>query len=213
MGYRAIRTVAQDNMEVPLMQRIPLSQRKFAIVDDEDFTLFSEFKWCYRAERNGKPGYAVRHAKLDGKDRLLYMHRVIMQPKPGQEVIFLNYDRLDCRRANLRAVTKEEAKQHHRVRSDSKSGVKNVRFNEDLNTWSAVTYRNGRCFTLGTYFSKEAAAAAYESYLRRENPALHKAPERVEAPTGEQTDLPSQSQLGGYTNQQETPPSPDDSCV
>jgi hypothetical protein len=52
-----------------------------------------------------------------------------MQPGPGQEVIFLNHDRLDSRRENLRVVSKEDARRHHRVRRDSKSGVKGVRFN------------------------------------------------------------------------------------
>jgi hypothetical protein len=32
------------------------------------------------------------------------------------EVIFLNHDRLDCRRQNLRVVDTHEARQHHRVR-------------------------------------------------------------------------------------------------
>src|SRR5476651_1954549 len=120
------------------MRQITLSQNQVALVDDEDFPLLSEFRWCYRAERDGKPGYAVRHRKVDGKDRLAYLHREIMNPPAGQEVIFLNHDRLDCRKANLRSVTKEEARRHHRVRSDSKSGVKGVRFNPDGETWSAV---------------------------------------------------------------------------
>ena len=76
------------------MERIPLSQGQFALVDDDLFAMLSEFKWSYRAERNGKQGYAVRHWKVDGKDRLCYLHRVILPPAPpGHEVIFLNHDR------------------------------------------------------------------------------------------------------------------------
>ena len=165
------------------MQHIPLSQGQFALVDDEVFPLLSEFRWSYRAERDGRQGYAVRHHKVDGRDRLSYMHRQIMQPGPGQEVIFLNHDRLDCRRENLRVVSKEEARRHHRVRRDSKSGVKGVRYNPEGDTWSAVTYRHGHCYTVGTYYSKEAAEAAYEQELRRENPDLHTAPKTVARPS------------------------------
>jgi hypothetical protein len=77
-----------------------------------------------------------------------------MQPGPGQEVIFLNHDRLDCRRENLRVVSKEDARRHHRVRRDSKSGVKGVRYNAGTDSWSAYVQR-GRLASLlaGTWDS------------------------------------------------------------
>jgi hypothetical protein len=162
-----------------IVKHIPLSQNQFAIVDDENYPLLSDFKWCYRGER-GKQGYAVRHAKVNGKDRLLYLHRVVMPSGEGQEVIFLNHDRLDCRKANLMVVSKQEARQHHRVRSDSKSRVKGVRYNPESDSWSAYAYRHGHCYRVGTYYSQEQATAAYEQELRTENPDLHAAPERVE---------------------------------
>jgi hypothetical protein len=162
------------------MRYIPLSQGKLAIVDDADFPLISHFKWCYRGERNGQDGYAIRHARADGKVSTRYLHRELMEPKPGQEVIFLNYDRLDCRRENLLAVSKEEARQHHRVRSNSKSGIKGVKYNPDGNSWSAYKIRDRRCYHLGTFTTKEAAQAAYEAGMKNENLKLHTAPERVD---------------------------------
>ena len=165
------------------MQHIPVSQGHYAIVDDDDFELLSEFKWCYRAERNAQSGYAVRHHKVDGRDRLLYLHRQLMKPPEGHEVVFLNFDKLDCRRANLRVVTKEEARRHHRVRKDSKSGIKGVRYNPGNRSWSAYVYRGDRCYHIGTYHSQDQATAAHEQALRRENPDLNTAPERVERPS------------------------------
>jgi hypothetical protein len=162
------------------MQQIPLSQGQTALVDDQDYPLVSDFRWCYKPERNGNQGYAVRHRKVDGKDRLSYLQREVMQPPFGHEVIFLNHDRLDCRRVNLEVVTKEEACRHHRVRSDSKSGIKGVRYNPESNSWSAYVYRHGHCYHVGTYRSQEQAVAAYEAELRAEDPALHAAPARVE---------------------------------
>lgn len=165
------------------MQHIPLSQGQVALVDDADYPLLSDFKWCYRSERDGKQGYAVRHHKVDGKDRLLYLHRDLMQPPEGREVIFLNHDRLDCRRENLRVVSKEEARRHHRVRHDSKSGVKGVRYNPETDSWSAYVYRHGHAYHVGTYYSKEQAVVAYDSEVKKENPDLHAAPARVERPS------------------------------
>jgi hypothetical protein len=165
------------------MQRIPLSQGQFALVDDEDFRLLNDFKWCYRPERDDKQGYAVRHRKVNGKDRLCYLHREILPAPPGHEVIFLNHDRLDCRRANLKVVNKEEARQHHRVRRDSKTGIKGVKYNAESDSWSTFVYRHGHCYHVGTYYSKEAAISAYERELKKENPDLHTAPKTIEQPS------------------------------
>jgi hypothetical protein len=164
------------------MQQIPLSQNQTAIVDDEDFERLKDFRWFYRGERGSKQGYAIRHRKT-GKSKYAtqYLHREVAGEVPADcEVVFLNHDRLDCRKANLRIVTKEEARQHHRTRRDSKSGVKGVRYNADTDTWSAYAYRQGQCCHLGTYGSKEQAQYAYEAQLREENPDLHTAPARVE---------------------------------
>ena len=174
------------------MHTIQLSQGKVALLDDDDFARFSQFHWCYRGERNGALGYAIRHAK-EGKYkyRTEYLHRAIMNPPPDHEVIFLNHDRLDCRRANLRVVTKEEARQHHRVRRDSKSGLKGVGYEPEIDRWTAQMYRGGHCYGLGIYRSQEEAMAAYEAALRRENPDLHGAPRTVErhaVPTDVQRD-------------------------
>jgi hypothetical protein len=161
------------------MKTIPLSQGQVALVDDANYPLLSDFKWSYRPERNNAQGYAVRHKKVNGKDRLAYLHREILPPPEGHEVIFLNHDTLDCRRENLKIVSKEEARRHHRVRSDSKSGIKGVRHNPEFDTWSAYVYRGGRAYHVGTFYSQEQAKAAYEAELREENPDLHAAPERV----------------------------------
>jgi hypothetical protein len=162
------------------MQTIPLSQGKVAIVDDADYPLVSDFKWCFRADSDRSGGYALRHIKINGKARKLYLHRQLMESQDGKEVIFLNHDKLDCRRANLKVVSHDEARQHHRVRRDSKSGIKGVKYNPGFDTWSAYTYRHNHCYHVGTYGTKEAAKAAYEAELKKENPDLHKAPQKVE---------------------------------
>lgn len=185
------------------MQQINLSQNKIALLDDEDFARFSQFRWCYRGERNGAQGYAIRHVKMDnGTYKTEYLHRAIMNPEPGKEVIFLNHDRLDCRRANLRVVTTQDARRHHRVRCDSKSGVKGVSYNPEYRTWSADIYRDGICYRIGTFYCQEEAVAAYEFELRRENPDLAGAPtaiDRSQLPlTGCQGQQPGRTNADGH---------------
>jgi hypothetical protein len=151
-------------------------------VDDADHPLLSRFRWFYRAERGGRQGYAVRHKKVNGKDGMCYLHREVCPAPEGHEVIFLNHDRLDCRRENLKAVTRSEARWHHRVRRDSKSGVKGVRYNPAGDTWSAFVYRHGHCYQVGSFPTQYEAERAYEAELKKENPGLHQAPARVERP-------------------------------
>jgi hypothetical protein len=155
-------------MEVPTMPQIPLSQNKFAIVDEEDYPIFSEFRWCYRAERNHGPGCAVRHVKKpNGKDTLSYLHREVMGSPPDKEVIFLNHDRLDCRKANLKIVSKQEANWHHRARKDSESGLKGLKYNSSARKWYAFITRHGEFHHLGAFETLAAAKDAYKSAEER----------------------------------------------
>jgi hypothetical protein len=166
------------------MREIELSQSQVVLVDDADFTVHSQYRWCYRAERAGRQGYAVRHVTAEGKDRLAYLHREIMQPPPGMEVIFLNHDTLDCRRENLRVVSKKQARQHHaRARSNSRSGIKGITYNRGPRTWSVDLYRDGQTQRVGTFLTLKDAQDAHREALRQENPDLHAAPERVERPS------------------------------
>jgi hypothetical protein len=170
-------------MEVHTMRQIPLSQDQVALLDDEDYARLSQFHWCYRAERNRGPGYAIRHAKDGKKYRTSYLHREVMGPvPPGCEVVFKNGDRLDCRKENLAVVTKKEARQHHlRARSDSKSGVKGIKFNGRAGTWSVDVYRDGQVKRVGTFWTLQDAREGYQRALRLDNADLHApAPERVE---------------------------------
>ena len=164
------------------MQHIPLSQGQIALVDDDDFARVSQYHWCYRGERNSGQGYAIRHDKDGKKYRTVYLHREIMGPVPPEhEVIFRNGDRLDCRRENLRMVSKQEARQHHqRARSNSKSGIKGISYNRRPRTWSVDIYRDGQVRRVGTFFTLKDAQEAYDQALKRENPDLHTAPDRVE---------------------------------
>lgn len=150
------------------MKKLPLSQNRVALVDDADYEQLARHRWCYRPERNGLQGYAVRGTKLpDGRRRNLYLHRELVPAPPGHETIFLNGDRLDCRRSNLKAVTSAEARRHHRTRCDSESGYKGVSWNRTSQTWAASIRVDGATKHLGTFYSLDAAARAYDAAARR----------------------------------------------
>ena len=163
------------------MKQIQLTQGMIAVVDDDDFDRFSHFRWFYRAERNGNHGYAVRHGKKTDATTTVYLHREVLGVvPPGHEAIFLNHDRLDCRRDNLRIATKEEARQHHRVRKDCQAKHKGMTFNERANTVSVDIMVNGRMKRIGTFYTQKEAIEEYKKAERYYYPDRPAAPEKVD---------------------------------
>ena len=80
------------------MRTIELTQGQVALVDDRDYDELSRFKW-YALRDHGGTFYAQRHApRVDGKQRTILMHRVILDVQPGQDVDHANHDTLDNRR-------------------------------------------------------------------------------------------------------------------
>ena len=59
--------------EYPELRQIPLSHGQFAIVDVADYEWLNQWRWF------ASPGrvtvYAMRHDKIDGKNRVVQMHR------------------------------------------------------------------------------------------------------------------------------------------
>lgn len=135
------------------MQLIPLSQNKFAMVDDAVFASISQYKWHYMSG-----GYAVRR---DSFNRPIYMHRQIVDAKESEYVDHKNHNKLDNQSFNLRKVTPQQSVMNRRVQKNNKAGIKGVRFDRDRNKWSARIGLNGKTIHLGRFETKERASQAY----------------------------------------------------
>lgn len=99
---------------------------------------------------------------IDGRNYLA--HRVAWLITTGgwphSQIDHINGNRLDNRRSNLREVTNaENAQNKRRARSDNKSGVIGVR--QLRQKWQARIMVAGKAKCLGTYATKDQAAAAY----------------------------------------------------
>lgn len=96
------------------MKQIPLTQGKFALVDDEDFDRVNQFKWTASLESRGKKWYAIRQITQGGRPYKIRMHRFILGLPiglldPSHRVVdHLNHDSLDNRKSNLEIITQEE---------------------------------------------------------------------------------------------------------
>src|SRR5271165_1079669 len=63
---------------------IQLTRGKFAIVDEEDYGILSQFKWNAQLDKRSGRLYAARnHAYPDGIKRTVFMHRQILGLERG----------------------------------------------------------------------------------------------------------------------------------
>lgn len=88
------------------MKLIPLTQGKFAQVDDEDYFLVNSLKWC--AKRNRDLFYAVSRIKKNGKNTTVYMHRFIINPIGKNVIDHIDHDTLNNQKTNLRECISAE---------------------------------------------------------------------------------------------------------
>ena len=141
------------------MKKIPLSQGKFVLVDDDDFDYLNQWKWHYKS-----CGYAVRNSRLSDnmcKDKLILMHRVIMGTPDGLEVDHINRNKLDNQKFNLRNVNSQQNKMNKSPQSNGKSQYKGIYWHNQRKKWVAKIKAEGRQISLGLYHKEADAALAY----------------------------------------------------
>jgi hypothetical protein len=134
-----------------MAQVIPLSQGKFAIVDDDDFEKVNSHKWCIKKTTHNL--YAKR--ALNGKT--ISMHQIILEPQVGYIVDHINGNGLDNRKENLRLCTHSENMKNIKVRKDNSSGVRGVSWNKTAKKWHCQIQNNGKKIYLGLYKDLEEA--------------------------------------------------------
>lgn len=137
------------------MKFIELSKGQKAIVDDEDFDWLSRWNW-YAHNPMGK-FYALR--TIGGyKDRkALFMHRLIIGAKKGQDVDHKNGNGLDNRKENLRIATRAQNQANKSGNKNSTSKYRGISWNSRVKKWVAQIVCRGKHYHLG-YFKKELEA-------------------------------------------------------
>lgn len=142
------------------MQRIPLSQGKFALVDDADFERLAAFKWHLDAQ-----GYAARNIHLEsGARTIITMHRAVIDTPSGTEIDHVNRDGLDNRRANLRICDRSEnIRNRVKTSAPTSSIFKGVCWAKSRGKWVAhITVRQQQIH-LGVFADECDAALAYNA--------------------------------------------------
>lgn len=139
------------------MAEISIKDGVKVLVDDQDLALVAGYRW-----RLNHYGYVVAYRD----NECIYIHRLILGAKPGEEVDHEHHNKLDNRRSELRLVTKAQNGQNsivstRRKRSSVKSQYKGVFWFRRDGKWAAQICLNGKSTHLGYFDDEVEAAKAY----------------------------------------------------
>ena len=142
------------------MKQIPLTQGKFALVDDEGYKRLSEYSW--HAQKQPNAYYACRDIGSPPNRIRLKMHRVIMCAKKGEDVDHRDCNGLNNQKYNLRRCTRSQNIRYSRKRKGCTSIFKGVHWHVGADKWQAKIFVDGKAISLGLYFDEVEAAKAYD---------------------------------------------------
>ena len=141
---------------------IPLTQGKIALIDEADWELVKDHKWC--AMHGHRTWYAKTSVRREGgKWYTLLMHRLLLGLTDRTvQVDHRDGDGLNNVRANLRACTPAENRRNSGAYATNTSGLKGVWFHSQAKKWRATICLDGKIKHLGLFASKDEAFAAYQ---------------------------------------------------
>lgn len=134
---------------------------KTYIIDSEDYPLVSKYHWV-----SGADGYA-RTKLSNGK--MVLLHRLLMEAKPGQQVDHINLNTFDNRKNNLRICNNSLNSSNRKPYN--KLGVKGVEFHKRENKYSAYFRIDNKQYHSPCYKTIEEASFArfiLEQLFRKE---------------------------------------------
>lgn len=150
------------------MKRIPLTQGKFALVDDSDFEYLMQWKWHVRKDCHtyyASVNTPHRRGKL--KRWQIGMHVMLMNPPKGYVVDHIDHNGLNNQRSNLRICTALGNAQHAKIRKDNTSGFKGVSWHKPNKQWIVyINVSKNRIF-IGGFKDKIKAAKAYNRAAKK----------------------------------------------
>jgi len=141
---------------------IPLTQGKFAIVDDEDYGWLNQWKWFSYKDKNSPHYYAARGVWCGKNTKLIFMHRILIKNKgEGYVRDHVNRNSLDNRKSNLR-ICKIHQNFINAPSYIGNSKFKGVYWNKNIKKWHSRIGHNNKRIHLGFFKKEIEAARAYD---------------------------------------------------
>jgi hypothetical protein len=141
------------------MPFLPLTQGRFAQVDEDDYLIQMAFPWCVSTISGHE--YAKRRCRE--RRVIVYLHREIMGSPSGFVIDHINGDTLDNRWSNLRLATKKGNAANRGLDRSNTSGYKGVKWSKAAGKWVAAIVSDDRTIHLGVFVDPVDAARAYNT--------------------------------------------------
>ena len=149
-----------------MSKEIPLTQGKFAIVDDEDFKWLSQWKWYASYDKKRDRWCAQRFVGGRANHRCVKMHREILSAAKGDIVDHLDRNALNNCRRNLRICSNTQNLRNTNGQRRRISKYKGVcKANRPCNLkkpWKAEIQVDKQRIHIGYFRTEKEAALAYD---------------------------------------------------
>jgi hypothetical protein len=139
------------------MKLIPLTNGKFAKIDDVDFDKVIKYKWRV-VGGNGKLYAATGH---DRDGNLTLMHNFLKPHNEELEIDHKDGDGFNNQHDNFRIGTHQQNCFNRKINKNNTTGYKGVYLNTKTGNWYAHIMVNGKTIHLGTFSCPHKAALAY----------------------------------------------------
>lgn len=167
-GKRAPVSLSRGGLFL-LMKKIPLTQGKYALVDDQDYEFLSQWKWHavkYMRNQTIEFWYARRSSPRPNKITI-HMHREVLL-RAGfsdfPQCDHIDSDGLNNQRHNLRPATVNQNGCNRIKRNGCSSRFKGVHWHKSKGVgWMATIFHEGKLNYLGTFENETEAAKAYDA--------------------------------------------------
>lgn len=131
------------------------------VIDDEDFKTVSGIAWTVTPKSSRGGPYVIKHKMVNGKKRIVFLHRFLLNEPGGKEVDHKNGDTLDNRKANLRIASHSNNQWNRWRNKNNKTGFKGAHYCIRDKKYRARIFKDGKCVSLGNYNTPEEAYDAY----------------------------------------------------
>ncbi|MGI4758546.1 MAG: hypothetical protein ACRYGF_17050 [Janthinobacterium lividum] len=150
----------------PSIAYVVLNEGQFACIDVETIPLVKDDLWYVVKDPKSGRMYPATHRPTDGKFEFVSMRTVVLGNKPTTSYA-VNWNNLDCRKANLRDVTKAQSTWRAGIRSNNKSGYTGVFWNKEKKRFIVNLVTNGITERVGRFHTLEEAVAARDRAVAR----------------------------------------------
>ena len=154
------------------MQKIKLTQNKYALIDNKDYEKLNSNRWHINknyASRKITIQSQNKNENIKHQQKTIWMHRQIMEEKlrrklqKNEEIDHINGNGLDNRRSNIRLCTDQQNTFNRKHKRGCTSQYKGVCWHKRNKKWYVQIMFNGKNIYLGCFDNEKDAALAYDN--------------------------------------------------